>query len=151
MKILFVCTGNICRSPLADGYARYLVERAGKDWLIDSVGTGGWHVGEAPDARAQKVARRRGYPISGLRGRQLSPDDFRAFDHLVALDSSHLDFLHRHAPDNASARISLLSDWYDGGPVDIEDPYYEDDAAFDRAADEIEACVTELVRQLAAR
>lgn len=148
MKILFVCTGNICRSPLADGFARHLVDQAGLGWEIDSVGTGGWHVGEAPDSRAQAVAKQRGYPISGLRGRQLSPDDFLAFDHLIALDSSHLDFLNRHAPANTTARISLLSQWSDQVPVDIEDPYYEDDTAFERAADDIETCVTALVRQL---
>ena len=88
--ILFLCLGNICRSPLAEGAARAALADAGIDATLDSAGTGDWHVGHPPDARAQAEARRRGVDISNLRARQLAPDDFRRFDLILAADAANL-------------------------------------------------------------
>lgn len=149
--ILFLCTGNICRSPLADGYARHRIGSLGLGWHIDSAGTGAWHVGETPDPRAMAVAQRRGYPIDALRARQLVEADYFEFDHIVALDRSHLHFLRQHGPRGSVAANSLLLDWSSLQNEDVADPYYEDDAAFELAADEIEAGVDALIAALQAR
>ena len=148
IRILFLCTGNICRSPLADGYARRRVRELGLDWPIDSAGTGAWHVGEAPDPRAVAVAQRRGYPIDTLRARQLRRTDYLEFDHIIALDRGHLDFLQRHRPQDGVAENSLLLGWSSLMHEDVADPYYDDNAAFERAADEIEAGVDALIAAL---
>ena len=82
MRLLFVCTGNICRSPVADAVARARIAALGLDWMADSAGTGSWHTGEAPDPRAIETGARRGYDLAGLRARAVEPEDFRRFDHL---------------------------------------------------------------------
>ncbi|WP_298127222.1 low molecular weight protein-tyrosine-phosphatase, partial [Brevundimonas sp.] len=89
-SFLFVCLGNICRSPLAEGALRAEAARAGVAVVVDSAGTGDWHAGEAPDRRAQGVARRHGVDVSGLRARQVRAEDFRRFDHVIALDPQNL-------------------------------------------------------------
>ncbi|MBO6795814.1 low molecular weight protein-tyrosine-phosphatase [Maricaulis sp.] len=150
-RILFLCTGNICRSPLADGYARYRVQALGLDWHIDSAGTGAWHVGEAPDPRARAVAYRRGYPIDSLRARQLDAADHFEFDYIIALDRSHLDHLQRYRPQDGVAENTLLLSWSNLAHEDVADPYYDDDAAFELTADEIEAGVDALIAALQTR
>jgi protein-tyrosine phosphatase len=130
--VLFVCLGNICRSPLAEAAFRQEAERRGLDVEIDSAGTGSWHVGHPPDRRAQAVALRRGIDISGYRGRQVAPEDFRRFTHVVALDRANLADLKALRPANATAKLLLLLDVVEGRRgKSVADPYYGDDAGFD--------------------
>ena len=132
--ILFVCLGNICRSPLAEAAFRAEAERRGLDVEVDSAGTGGWHVGEPPDPRAQAVAVRHGVDISRLRARRVAPDDFGSFDHIVALDGDNLKALEAMRPDGARARLSLLLDHVRGRTGEaVADPYYGGEARFDEA------------------
>ena len=131
-SVLFVCLGNICRSPLAEGAMRAAARDAGLVVRIDSAGTGAWHSGEAPDPRAQEVAARDGVDISALRARQVTAQDFRDFDHIVAMDLSNLANLRKLAPADGRARLSLMLDHvpgHEGRPV--ADPYYGDEQGFD--------------------
>jgi protein-tyrosine phosphatase len=131
-SILFVCLGNICRSPLAEAAFREEARRLKLDVVVDSAGTGGWHVGDPPDPRAQVVARRNGVDISGLRGRQVNPGDFRCFTHVVALDADNLANLRLLAPPDATAELSLLLDYVEGREGQpVADPYFGDDDGFE--------------------
>lgn len=148
-SVLFVCLGNICRSPLAEAAFRQEARRLKLDVTVDSAGTGDWHVGEPPDPRAQAVARRNGVDISALRGRQVKPADFRRFTHLVALDADNLADLRRLAPADATARLSLLLDHVEGrAGQPVADPYFGDDDGFDRAWSEIAAGARALAEAL---
>src|SRR3954470_3499858 len=113
-SILFVCLGNICRSPLAEGAFRAEADRLGLDAEVDSAGTGGWHRGEPPDRRAIAVARRGGVDISVQRARQVTRADFDRFDHIVALDAENLADLERLRPAGSRASLSLLLDHVPG-------------------------------------
>ena len=147
-SILFVCLGNICRSPLAEGALRTEAARLGLDLIIDSAGTGDWHAGEPPDERAIEVARRNGVDISGLRARQVRPADFRRFTHVVALDHDNLSNLRKLAPADATAELSLLLDHVEGREGQaVADPWFGDAAGFDITWAE----VTEAARALARR
>ncbi|WP_110056103.1 low molecular weight protein-tyrosine-phosphatase [Chitinophaga sp. S165] len=127
MKILMVCLGNICRSPLAEGILRHLAIQQGLDWEIDSAGTGNWHVGDPPDRRSVKVAQQYGIDISGLRGRQFQATDFDRFDRVFAMDlDNYRDILLKARTDADKAKLQLLLD--DQQPV--PDPWY-DDALFE--------------------
>jgi protein-tyrosine phosphatase len=133
--VLFVCLGNICRSPLAEGAFRSLVHARGLEarYRIDSAGTGGWHAGERPDARAIAVARRNGVQLTG-RARQVEPADLGDFDYLIAMDRQNLRELTALARTHgASAAIRLLRE-FDPEPGDsqVPDPYYGGDEGFDR-------------------
>ncbi|MFZ4164387.1 low molecular weight protein-tyrosine-phosphatase [Brevundimonas sp. NPDC058933] len=131
-SVLFVCLGNICRSPLAEAAFREEARRVKLDVLVDSAGTGDWHVGSPPDPRAQAVARKNGVDISVLRGRQVNPADFRRFTHIVALDEDNLANLRRLAPVDATAELSLLLDHVEGREGQpVADPYFGDDDGFD--------------------
>lgn len=131
-SVLFVCMGNICRSPLAEAAFRAEAERRGLDVTVDSAGTGDWHAGEAPDRRAQAVARRNGVDVSGLRARQVTPEDFYRFDHIVALDDRNLGDLQDIRPADATADLSLLLDHVPGRAGEaVVDPYQGDAAGFD--------------------
>lgn len=130
--VLFVCLGNICRSPLAEAAFRREAERRGLDVEIDSAGTGDWHVGRPPDRRAQAVARRHGIDISGYRGRQVSAEDFRRFTHIVALDRENLADLKRLRPVDGTAQLLLLLDTVEGRQGQaVADPYLGADSDFD--------------------
>lgn len=130
--VLFVCLGNICRSPLAEAAFRQEAGRRGLEVEIDSAGTGSWHVGHAPDRRAQAVAMRHGIDIGGYRGRQVKPEDFRRFSHVVALDRDNLADLKRIQPSDGAAKLLLLLDAVPGREgKSVADPYYGEDADFD--------------------
>jgi protein-tyrosine phosphatase len=123
--VLFVCLGNICRSPLAEAAFREAAARAGLEAKVDSAGTGDWHVGEPPDRRAQAIAREHGVDISHLRGRQIALEDYRRFTHILALDADNLDGVRRLAPNDATAEITLLFDYVEGRAGEaVADPYY---------------------------
>lgn len=131
-SVLFVCLGNICRSPLAEAAFREEARRLKLNVVADSAGTGDWHVGSPPDPRAQAVARKNGVDISALRGRQVKPADFRRFTHIIALDKDNLANLRRLAPVDAVADLSLLLDHAEGREGQpVADPYFGDDDGFD--------------------
>ena len=149
-SVLFVCLGNICRSPLAEGAFRAEAERLGLDVFADSAGTGGWHRGDPPDPRAIAVARRQGVDIGGLRARQVTAEDFRRFTHILALDHDNLQNLRALRPADGTAKVGLLLDHAEGfeGRA-VADPYYGDDAGFDVTWEEVAAAAKGLVRKLA--
>lgn len=124
-SVLFVCLGNICRSPLAEAAFRIEADRRGLDVEVDSAGTGDWHVGRPPDERAQAVARGHGVDVSHLRARQVTVQDFRRFDHIVALDKQNLAHLQGMRPPGARAELSLLLDHVEGREGEpVADPYH---------------------------
>jgi len=134
ITILFVCLGNICRSPLAEAAFRAEAERIGLDVEVDSAGTGDWHVGHPPDRRAIAVASRHGIDISHLRARRVTREDFERFDHIVALDLHNLADLVAIRPRDGRARISLLLDHVGGREGEsVADPYHGGDTDFDTA------------------
>ncbi|WP_421731517.1 low molecular weight protein-tyrosine-phosphatase [Brevundimonas sp.] len=131
-SVLFVCLGNICRSPLAEAALRAEAQRLTLDLIVDSAGTGDWHAGDPPDPRAQATALRHGVDISSYRGRQVKPADFRRFTHIVALDHNNLSNLRRLAPADGVAELSLMLDHVpgrEGQPV--ADPYFGDEDGFE--------------------
>ena len=147
-SILFLCLGNICRSPLAEGAARAAFADAGIDALLDSAGTGDWHVGHAPDRRAQAEARRRGSDISGLRARQLRSEDFYRFDQILAADDANLREARALAPADATARLQLMLDLVAGRAGEsVADPYYGDDEGFAATWDDVSAVAAALVAE----
>jgi protein-tyrosine phosphatase len=147
--ILFVCLGNICRSPLAEGAFRARASAAGLDLRIDSAGTGDWHVGRPPDPRAQAIARVNGVDISGLRARQVQPGDFRRFSHIFAADHENLMNLRRLSPGPSAAELSLLLDLVPGREGQaVADPYYGDAADFARSWVDVDAAAGALVERL---
>lgn len=146
--ILFVCLGNICRSPLAEGALRHEVARRGLGWTIDSAGTGGWHAGDAPDARAIAVAARHGVDISGLRGRQVRSDDFTRFDLILAMDHDNLAGIHAIAPPHDHAEIRLALDLVDRREGQgVADPYYGDARGFDATWADAQAIARGVLRR----
>jgi protein-tyrosine phosphatase len=154
-RLLFVCLGNICRSPTAEGVMRALVREAGLEQQIelDSAGTGGWHVGESPDARATDAARRRGFALEGA-ARKVRPRDFEEFDLIIAMDAANLRALQRLAPDeHAREKVRLLREWGQAesqscGDLDVPDPYYGGPDDFDRVLDIVHASCAALLEQL---
>lgn len=131
-SILFVCLGNICRSPLAEGVFRDLAAHEGVAVEVDSAGTGDWHLGHPPDKRAQAVAAKNGVDICGLRARLVTPDDFRRFDYIVAMDASNLANLETMRPEGGKARVGRLLDYAsETGVPDVPDPYYGGPEGFD--------------------
>ena len=144
--VLFVCLGNICRSPLAEGALRAEAARLNLDLTVDSAGTGNWHAGEPPDERAQRTALRNGVDISGLRARQVRGEDFHRFTHLIALDHDNLANLRRLAPSDATARLSLLLDHVPGREGQaVADPWFGDEAGFDATWADVSAGARALV------
>lgn len=148
-SVLFVCLGNICRSPLAEAALRAEAQRRRLDLIVDSAGTGNWHAGEAPDERAQRTAMRNGVDISGLRARQVRPADFRRFTHIVALDHQNMADLLKVAPADATAELSLLLDHVPGREGQgVTDPWFGDEAGFDVTWAEVTAAARTLIEDL---
>lgn len=151
MRILFVCMGNICRSPTAEGVFRRLVEERAP-WLgveIDSAGTHDYHVGEAPDSRAVAAAARRGIDLSGLRARQVDEQDFERFDLILAMDRLNREVLLDRAPAVARERIRLFME-YAGEPeaMDVPDPYYGGPLGFEHVLDLAEEAAAGLLERV---
>lgn len=144
--ILFLCLGNICRSPLAEGAVRVAFERAGIKARLDSAGTGDWHVGRAPDPRAQAEAIRRGTNISDLRARQLTPSDFYEFDLILAADEQNLIDARAIAPEDATAQLMLMLELVpDHVRSSVTDPYYGGDEGFAETWADVSAVADALV------
>jgi protein-tyrosine phosphatase len=144
-SILFVCTGNICRSPTAEGVFKSLCEKGGLELRIESAGLGDWHVGDPPDERAQHHARNRGYDLSAQRARQVRPRDFDDFDLILAMDRGHLRALQRMAPPKHHAKIRLFV-----AERDIPDPYCGGPEGFEQVLDLVEARCRSLIAELRA-
>jgi low molecular weight protein-tyrosine phosphatase len=150
-RILFVCLGNICRSPMAEGVFRRTAEEAGLLHLfeIDSAGMGDWHKGQAPDTRAQKAALGRGVDISAQAARKVELEDFEDFDLVLAMDGSNIADLYDIAPHAAREKIRRFLDYAPHlGAQDVPDPYYGGEAGFDHALDLIEAAAQGLLAEL---
>lgn len=151
IAILFVCTGNICRSPTAEGVLRTMASSAGVDIQWDSAGICDYHVGEAPDPRARRAAARRGYDLSRLRARQIGTDDFSRFDLILAMDAGHVAALNRRCPEPLRDRIRLFLDFLPGSEGrDVPDPYYGGEAGFELVLDLCEDGGAALLRGLSA-
>ena len=142
--VLFVCTGNICRSPTADGVLRHLVaeQRLGGRIEVDSAGTQSYHIGDAPDRRSQKHASRRGYDLSSLRARQVNINDYAEYDLILAMDKSHLNYLMQYCPAEYQSKVKLfLSFASQSTEQEVPDPYYGGEQGFEHVLDLIEdAC-----------
>jgi protein-tyrosine phosphatase len=157
MRVLFVCLGNICRSPTAEGVFRHHVREAGlHDRIeIDSAGTGGWHVGAPPDERATAAARRRGIALEGA-ARQVAAHDFEHYDLLLAMDrENHAELLRRAPHDEARARVRLFREFdaesHARGDLEVPDPYYGAERGFDDVLDMVERASRGLLAELSAR
>ncbi len=154
LKVIFVCTGNICRSPTAEAVFRHLVEEAGlmDQVAIDSAGTHGYHVGESPDRRTATAAAKRGYSLAGQTARQIDEEDFERFDLLLAMDRGHRTFLNRIAPPGSEKKVRMFMSLAAGkGDQDVPDPYYGGPDGFEIVLDMIEAGGRGLLAVLAAR
>lgn len=150
-SVLFVCLGNICRSPMAEGAMRDAAARAGIRMHIDSAGTGGWHRGAHPDPRAQAVAEAHGVDISHLRARKVRSEDFEDFDHIIAMDRENLMNLRRMAPPGSRAALSLILDHVPGQEGrSVADPYYGGEDGFARTWTDVSAGAEALLGKLGA-
>ena len=146
-RILMVCLGNICRSPLAEGILR---SKLSSDFYIDSAGTGHWHVGNPPDARSVDIARKRGLDISNLRGRQFSKKDFTDFDYIYVMDSqNYRDVIEQASNENEKAKVKLILDEiFPGENVDVPDPYYGLQDGFEKVFDMLETASETIAEKL---
>jgi protein-tyrosine phosphatase len=150
IRVLFVCLGNICRSPAAEAAFLYLVAEAGREreFVVDSAGTGAWHAGERADARMRQAAVRRGIEIRSV-ARQVTRTDFEDFDWIIAMDASNLEALHRMAPAAGHARVRLFRDLDpEGRGQDVPDPYYGDMSGFDEVLDIVTRTARALLAEL---
>ncbi len=142
-SILFVCLGNICRSPLAEGIAKKIASEKHLDLTIDSAGTGDWHIGQAPCPNSIKVASLHNIDISGYKGRQVTPEDFSKYDLIVGLDESNMSNLKKLG---ATQHVKLGHFGYHD--EDVPDPYFFDGfEGFDKVFEMIETCVTQLLKE----
>jgi protein-tyrosine phosphatase len=138
LRVLFVCMGNICRSPTAEGVFRHLLKREAPELQIeiDSAGTTGYHSGDPPDERSQRAARRRGIDLSDLRARQVTADDFAHFDLILAMDRDNLQRLEEMRPPRSRAKVRLFLEYAaDPGRLEVPDPYYGDANSFEEVLD----------------
>lgn len=151
VSVVFVCMGNICRSPTAEVVFRHYVESAGLSdhIVIDSAGTHDYHIGDAPDLRTQRAARQRGYDMAGLQGRQVGEEDFRHFDYVLAMDSANLSALERLAPQGHDAEVRLFLEFArHHAEREVPDPYYGGADGFERVLDMVEDAAEGLLRHI---
>lgn len=153
ISILFVCMGNICRSPTAEGVFRHYVAEAGLAGLfeIDSAGTHAYHVGEPPDKRAQEAAARRGFSLADIRARRVAPEDFERFHHIIAMDEDNLALLHEQAGAGQREKIRLFLEFSSGAETEVPDPYYGGATGFERVLDLVEDASRGLLEALGKR
>ncbi len=155
MRLLFVCMGNICRSPTAEGVMRALVAQAGlqEEIELESAGTGSWHVGSPPDARAAATAGSRGVVLDGS-AREVSREDFSDFDLMLAMDRSNMDELRRRAPAELRGKVRLLREFdaasAAAGDLDVPDPYYGAAGGFEEVFDLVQVACEGLLARLRA-
>ena len=150
-RVLFVCMGNICRSPTAEAVFRHQVEQAGlaEQILIDSAGTHDYHIGDAPDARTQRAAKLRGYDMSQLRGRQVEAEDFHRFDFVLAMDEANLDILKRLRPRDAQSHLGLFLEFAERQTErEVPDPYFGGADGFERVLDMVEDAAAGLLKHI---
>ena len=151
VSVVFVCMGNICRSPTAEAVFRHYVESAGMSGqiLIDSAGTHDYHIGDKPDVRAQLAAQQRGYDMSNLRGRQVEEEDFRRFDYVLAMDMANLGILQSIAPRDSDTRARLFLDYArHHREREVPDPYYGGADGFERVLDMVEDAAQGLLEEI---
>ena len=153
MKLLFICLGNICRSPAAEGIMRQMVEERAlsNDIIVDSAGIGSWHVGEMPDPRMRKHAARRGYDLSPLRARQFRTDDFQKFDYIIVMDEENYhDVMERGGVYADARKVLCMKDYFIRykGQQSVPDPYYGGAEGFERALNLIEDGCEGLLKDL---
>lgn len=151
-RVLFVCMGNICRSPTAEGVTRALAERSGLAELFefDSAGTHGYHIGNPPDQRARQAAAGRGYDLSALKARQVNPYDFVRFDHILAMDRDNLELLRQACPEPQRGKLRLFLEFAESfEEVEVPDPYYGGPEGFEHVLDLVEDAAAGLLRELA--
>lgn len=151
VKVLFVCMGNICRSPTAEAVFRHYVESAGLSdvILIDSAGTHDYHIGHAPDLRSQQAASQRGYDMSVLRGRQVEKPDFEKFDYVLAMDRANLSILQYLAPRGCEKRVGLFLEFArHHAEREVPDPYYGGAQGFERVLDMVEDAAQGLLQHI---
>lgn len=154
VKVLFVCLGNICRSPTADGVFKALLAAQAfcDSVVVDSAGTGNWHVGKAPDQRAQVTAAKRGYDLSGLRARQVRLDDFEQFDYILTMDESNYNDLLTMSPSHYHHKIQMF---LERAPqfnlTAVPDPYYDGEDGFETVLDLVEGACAGLLADIKVR
>ena len=151
VSVVFVCMGNICRSPTAEAVFRHYVESAGLSGhiLIDSAGTHDYHIGDPPDLRAQRAAQQRGYDMKGLRGRQVEEGDFRRFDYVLAMDKANLAILQRLAPPDSASQAKLFLEYArHHAEREVPDPYYGGANGFERVLDMVEDAAQGLLEEI---
>lgn len=151
IDVLFVCMGNICRSPTAEAVFRHYVENAGmsEQILIDSAGTHDYHIGDKPDSRALRAAQQRGYDMIKLRGRQVEEDDFRQFDYVLAMDRANLAILQSITPPDSIIRASLFLEYArHHSEREVPDPYYGGEDGFERVLDMVEDAAQGLLEEI---
>ncbi len=148
MKILFVCLGNICRSPLAHGILQQRVEELGLDWTIDSAGTGSWHIGEEPDPRSVATAADRGLDITYQRARQFEKADFERFDLILTMDrSNYRNVIGMAKADHHRQKVKMTLDYlYPGKEMEVPDPYWDDDG-FEQVYEMLAAAIDRLIEE----
>ncbi len=153
MRVLFVCLGNICRSPTAEGVLRHQLQAAGLAGQVHvaSAGTGDWHVGKAPDSRTCKAALARGYDLSAQRAQQVKAAHFAEYDLILAMDESNLGHLRALRPHTAAGELDLFLRRYGAALDEVPDPYYGGADGFEQVLDLIEAACRELVVEIKGR
>ncbi len=151
VRVLFICMGNICRSPTAEGVFKHFVSQAGLEEHIfsDSAGTHDYHIDEPPDLRSQRAAAKRGYDLASLRGRQVSRRDFEEFDYVLAMDEANLRLLERLCPPPQAHKLRLFLE-FSGNPArrEVPDPYYGGAQGFEHVLDLVEQASQDLLRHL---
>ena len=150
IRVLFVCLGNICRSPTAHGVFQKIIDDQNLSHLfqVDSAGTAAWHIGKTPDPRSQTAAQLRQYDLSGLSARQVEPEDFEKFDYILAMDHENLHNLQKICPSEYQSKLSLFLSFSDMNEDEVPDPYYGGAGGFERVLDLVESASLGFLKEL---